>query len=241
MCFSATASFAASGVLATIGIATLRHVREPRALLFASVPLLFAVHQFSEGLVWLALHGGLGKVALDHAVLLFTVYALGILPVLMPAAVALMEPPGWRRTAIVALTITGALVCLWDIAGLVLFPTQAFIEQHSIAYLNAMTSNMMVSVFYILATCGALLLSSHRVVRTYGVVNVIGLTIVHLVKGYAFASVWCFYAAILSVMLYWQFHRRKIDIRTPNGVSVADRPFLLIWLRRARSRATSHA
>ncbi len=69
----------------------------------------------------------------------------------------------------------------------------------------------------------------------------IGLTIVHLVKGYAFASVWCFYAAVLSVMLYWQFHRRKIDIRTPNGVSVADQPFLLIWLRRARSRAPSHA
>ena len=88
MCFSATASFVASGVLATIGVATLRHVREPRALLFASVPLLFTVHQFSEGLVWLALHGELGTVALDHAVLLFTVYALGIMPVLMPTAVA---------------------------------------------------------------------------------------------------------------------------------------------------------
>jgi len=240
MCFSATASFAASGVLATIGVATLRHVREPRALLFASVPLLFAAHQFSEGIVWLALHGELGRVALDHAVLLFTVYALGILPLLMRAAVALMEPPGRRRTVIVGLTIVGALVCLWDIAGLVLFPTHAFIEHFSIAYLNAMTSNIVVSVFYIVATCGALLLSSHRVVRTYGVVNVVGLTIVHLVKGYAFASVWCFYAAILSVMLYWQFHGRKIDVATPNGDTLVDRPFLLVWLRRAGSRATAH-
>ena len=31
MCFSATASFTAAAVLATIGVATLRHVREPRA------------------------------------------------------------------------------------------------------------------------------------------------------------------------------------------------------------------
>lgn len=235
MCFSATASFVASGVLATIGVATLRHVREPRALLFASVPLLFAGHQFCEGLVWLAFDGELGRVALDHAVLLFMLYALGILPTLMPAAVALLEPPGWRRIAIVGLTIAGALVCAWDIAGLILFPIHAYVDHLSIAYRNAMTSNMVVSIFYILATCGALLLSSHNVVRTYGVVNVVGLTIVHLVKGYAFASVWCFYAAILSVMLYWQFHRRKIDVETPNSISAAHKPFLLTWLRGARA------
>jgi hypothetical protein len=231
MCFSATASFVAS----TIGVATLRHVREPRALLFASVPLLYAGHQFCEGLVWLAFHGKLGRVALDHAVLLFMLYALGILPTLMPAAVALMEPPGWRRIAVVGLTLAGAFVCAWNIAGLILFPIHAFVEQSSIAYRNTMTSNMVVSVVYILATCGALLLSSHRVVRTYGVVNVIGLTIVHLIKGYAFASVWCFYAAILSVMLYWQFHRRKIDIEAPNGASAAHKPFVLTWLRGARA------
>lgn len=234
MCFSATASFVASGVLATIGVATLRHVREPRALLFAAVPLLFAGHQFCEGLVWLAFHGMLGRVALDHAVLLFMLYALGVLPTLMPAAVALMEPPGWRRIAIVGLTIAGAFVCAWNIAGLILFPIHAFVEHFSIAYRNAMTSNMIVSVVYILATCGALLLSSHRVVRTYGVVNVVGLTIVHLVKGYAFASVWCFYAAILSVMLYWQFNRRKINIGTPNDTSTSHAPFLLPWLRGSR-------
>uniref|UniRef100_UPI0030EE6851 DUF6629 family protein n=4 Tax=Pseudomonadota TaxID=1224 RepID=UPI0030EE6851 len=95
MCFSATASFTAAGVLATVGVATLRHVREPRALLFACVPLLFSAHQFSEGMVWLALEGRLGPYALDHAVFLFTLYAIGILPLLMPVAVLLMEPPGW--------------------------------------------------------------------------------------------------------------------------------------------------
>jgi hypothetical protein len=235
MCFSANASFVASGVLATIGVATLRHVRESRALLFASVPLLFAGHQFCEGLVWLAFHGELGRVALDHAVLLFMLYALGILPTLMPAAVALMEPPGWRRQAIVGLTMAGVVVCAWNIAGLILFPVHAFVEHFSIAYRNAMTSNMAVSILYILATCGALLLSSHRVVRTYGILNIVGLTIVHLVKGYAFASVWCFYAALMSAMLYRQFHHRRIDVATPNGDSAARKPFLLTWLRGART------
>jgi len=231
MCFSANASFIAAGVLATIGVATLRHVREPRTLLFAAVPLLFSVHQFSEGLVWLALDGQLGPVALDHAVFLFTFYALGVLPLLMPMAVALMERPGPRRRAIVGLTVVGAAVFLWDTAGVILFPTEAAIQHYSIAYHNPMTGNLLVSGCYILATCGALLLSSHRVVRVYGVLNVIGLTIVHLVKGYAFASVWCFYAAILSAILYRQFQTESIDILNPNARSGLGRPFVLSWLR----------
>jgi hypothetical protein len=231
MCFSATASFTASAVLATVGVATLRHVREPRALLFACVPLLFAAHQFSEGMVWLALEGRLGPYALDHTVFLFTLYAIGILPLLMPLAVLLLEPPGWRRIAILGMVAIGALVFAWDMTGLVVAPTCAVIEQHSIRYTNPITSQLWVSLLYILATCGALLLSSHRVVRSYGALNVIGLTIVHLVKGYAFASVWCFYAAVLSVVLYRQFNRQDIDIKTPNGTTPGLRPFVLSWLR----------
>jgi hypothetical protein len=69
----------------------------------------------------------------------------------------------------------------------------------------------------VVATCGALLLSSHRVVRWFGVLNVLGLTVVMIVKGYAFTSVWCLYAAILSMMLYWQFSRAHVDIDDPNS------------------------
>lgn len=238
MCFSASASFIASALIGTIGVATLRHVREPRALLFASMPMLFAVHQFSEGFVWLGLEGRIGKVALDHAAFLFMLYAQGILPFLMPAAVALMEPPGWRRGAILGCTGIGALAGAWDIVGLVAFPSQTFVEQHSIAYRNPLTGNFLISCLYILATCGALLLSTHRVVRWYGVLNVIGLTIAQIVKEYAFASVWCFYAAILSIIIYWQFNRRTIDIETPNGTSPVLRPFLFPWLRRSNAAVT---
>lgn len=239
MCFSATASFTAAGVLATIGVATLRHVREPRALLFAGVPLLFAFHQLSEGLVWLALEGRIGPYALDHAVFLFTLYAIGILPLLMPTAVALLEPPGWRRRIIIALTGVGAAVFAWDMTGLVVAPTCAVIDQHSIAYSNPVTSQLWVSLLYILATCGALLVSTHRVVRGYGVLNIVGLVIVHLVRGYAFASVWCFYAAVLSMVLYRQFHRQDIDVATPNGTTPQHRPFVLAWLRGEKDRRSS--
>lgn len=238
MCFSANASFIATGVIGSIGVATLGHVREPRALLFASMPMLFALHQFSEGFVWLGLEGRIGKVALDHAAFLFMLYAQGILPFLMPAAVALMEPAGLRRRAILGLTGIGALVGAWDLVGLIAYPSQIFIEHHSIAYRNPLTGNFLISCMYILATCGALLLSTHQVVRWYGMLNIIGLTITQIVKEYAFASVWCFYAAILSVIIYWQFNRQHIDIETPNGTSPILRPFLLPWLRRTSAAVT---
>ena len=220
MCFSPTASFIAAGVIASVGAATLRHVHEPRTLLFAAVPMMFALHQFTEGVVWLGLNGFIGPVALHRASFLFTFYAQGLLPLLMPAAVALMEPQGRRRTAILALTCIGAFVCAWDLYGLLFFPSRVFIDHHAIAYRNPLTGNLGISLLYIVATCGSLLLSSHRVVRWYGILNVVVLTMVQIVREYAFASVWCFYAAVMSVMIYWQFRRNAISVLEPKLRSV---------------------
>jgi hypothetical protein len=205
MCFSATASFVSSGLIASIGFATLRHVREPRSLLFGSIPLLFALHQFTEGWAWLGLDGVTGRLALARAAFLFTLYAQGMLPFLMPAAIALIEPAGWRRRTIWALTAIGMLVCAWDLYGLIYYPSHVYVQHHSIAYRNPLTGNFNISLLYILATCGALLLSSHWIARCYGALNVLGLTIVELFREYVFASVWCFYAAALSMMLYAYF------------------------------------
>ena len=59
MCFSAAANFVGSGVLGTVGVVTLTRVKHRRELLFASLPTLFAIHQFTEGFVWLGLDGSL--------------------------------------------------------------------------------------------------------------------------------------------------------------------------------------
>jgi hypothetical protein len=216
VCFSATASFVAGGVIGAVGIATLIHVRQPRAIPFAALPLLFALHQFIEGFVWLGLEGRIGPVTTGHFVLLFILYAKGILPLLIPLSVALMEPAGWRRTATTALTVLGAILCGWILWAVIAYGSSAVVEHHSIHYHNHRTGGLLIRAIYVLTTCGALLLSSHRVVRWFGILNVAGLSVVFLVKGYAFASVWCFYAATLSMMLYWQFSRKNINVLTPN-------------------------
>jgi hypothetical protein len=57
VCFSAAMNFTGSGILGTLGVVTLTRVKHRRELLFASLPALFAVHQFIEGFAWLGLDG----------------------------------------------------------------------------------------------------------------------------------------------------------------------------------------
>jgi hypothetical protein len=216
MCISATTSFVAAGAIAAAGLATLRHVDHPRSVLLATIPLLFALQQFTEGFVWLGQEGAIGALALQHSTFLFMLYAQGILPFLMPLAVLLIEPRGLRFYGILICTLLGAGLGAYMIYAIVGFPSTSFVERHSIVYHNELTDKLWVAAAYEIATCGALVLSTHRVVRWLGLLNIVGLTIVLITKAYAFTSVWCLYAAILSVMLYWQFARAQIDVERPN-------------------------
>ena len=53
MCFSATASFSAGVVLLGLGTLTLKSARGRRELPLAAIPLLFAIQQLTEGVIWL--------------------------------------------------------------------------------------------------------------------------------------------------------------------------------------------
>ncbi len=92
MCFSATANFVGSGVLGAVGVVTLTKVKHKRELLFASLPALFAVHQFTEGFVWLGLDGILSPTVTRDMGAAFMLYAQGLLPFLMPLSIVLFEP-----------------------------------------------------------------------------------------------------------------------------------------------------
>ena len=97
MCFTATASFVASGVLGVVGVATLTQVKHRRELLFASLPVLFSVHQAIEGVVWLGLDGTLPPAVAHAAGAGFVLYAQGLIPFVIPLSVLLFEPTKARR------------------------------------------------------------------------------------------------------------------------------------------------
>ena len=96
--FSATANFVGSGVLAALGAVTLTRVKHRRELMFAALPTMFAIHQFTEGFVWLGMDGYrsrrrrcMGGRRLSCCM------RRGLLPALMPLSVFLYEPNGKAR------------------------------------------------------------------------------------------------------------------------------------------------
>jgi hypothetical protein len=205
MCFSAAANFVGSGVLATVGVATLTKVKHRRELLFASLPALFAIHQFIEGFVWLGLDGMLSPKVTHNMGAAFMLYAQGLLPFLLPLSVLLFEPNGKSRQRMVPFLVLGSLTTLFILWALTAYPTEVFVRGNSIVYINQATNNITVAIFYVIATCGSLLFSKVKDMVIFGLANLVILLAVMAFKRYAFTSLWCAYAAVVSVIILAYF------------------------------------
>jgi hypothetical protein len=207
MCFSAAANFVGSSALGVIGAVTLTKVKHRRELLFASLPMLFAVHQFIEGFVWLGLDGILSPAVAHDMGAAFMLYAQGLLPFLLPLSVLLFEPDAKSRKRMrpfLAIGIATALYILWALTA---YPLQVYVKGNSIVYINQATNNTAVAIFYVIATCGSLFFSKIKPMIIFGAANLAILLIVMEVKRYAFTSLWCAYAAIASLIILAYFWR----------------------------------
>jgi len=209
MCFSAEADFVGAAVAGAIGVATLREPHETRELPLALLPLGFALHQLAEGVVWLDLEGGAPKDVGNVALYAYLIYAWALLPLLIPLSVLLVEPLMARRRWI------GWLLALGTIAGgyltwsLMTQQVTARIVGHVIEYGGAGSNADAVTVLYVVATCGAFLLSSHRKIVIFGVFNLAAVLVLVWVQAEALTSLWCAWAAILSLLIYLHFADRR--------------------------------
>lgn len=204
MCFSATASFSAGTVLLGIGALTLKSASRPRELMFAAIPLLFAIQQLTEGVIWLTFH--------DDAPLLNTVmtqvYALFshvLWPAWIPLAVLLMEAPGKRHRALQTFVGAGAAVGAFLLYVAVAFPSVSRPTGQHIEYLSPHFFAAEVMTLYLLATTVSPLLSTHRVVKVFGALALLSFGAAYYFYTTWFISVWCFFAALLSALVYVHF------------------------------------
>jgi hypothetical protein len=212
MCFSATANFVGSGALAAVGVVTLTKVKHRRELLFATLPTLFAVHQFIEGFVWLGLDGILSPAVAHDMGAAFMLYAQGLLPFLLPLSVLLFEPNAKSRSSMLPFVVLGGATALYILWALTAFPLQLYVRGNSIVYINQATNNTAVALLYVIATCGSLFFSKIKMMVIFGAANLAILLVVMEVKRYAFTSLWCAYAAVASVIIlayFWRSHRER--------------------------------
>lgn len=213
MCFSATASFSAGIVLLGIGTLTLKAVKQPRELAFAAIPMLFAIQQFSEGVIWLTF--GYDAPQLNVAMTyLYSFFSHVLWPAYVPMAVLLIEPPGGRRRTLLVFAAAGVGVALYLLYFLVAFPIVSRPVGQHIEYLSPHFFAAGVMTLYLLATTVSPLVSAHRMVKFFGALALLSFGAAYYFYAAWFISVWCFFAALLSVVVYLHFASRKADNNT---------------------------
>jgi len=213
MCFSATASFSAGAVLLGLGTLTLRSARHPRELPFAAIPLLFAVQQLSEGVIWLTFRyeAPLLNAVMTHV---YSFFSHVLWPVYVPAAVLLIEPPGWRRRALLVFAAAGVAVGAYLLYFLVAFPVVSRPTCQHIEYVSPHFFAAATMTLYLMSTTVSPILSRHRLVKVFGVLALLSFAATYFLYMTWFISVWCFFAAILSVIVFLHLVLRHRGIGT---------------------------
>lgn len=203
MCFSATASFTAGILLTVMGIATVKKTQCKEEIPFASIPLLFGIQQFIEGMLWLSFHFDthLLNVIMTYS---FTLFSHVLWPIFVPFAIGFMETVAWRKKVIRAFHITGTAVGLYLLYFIIRYPITSEIKEN-VVYVFPHFHIPPVLVLYIVATCVSAFFSSHRIVNIFGVLALILFLVAYWFYFVAFFSVWCFFAAILSIVIFLHF------------------------------------
>lgn len=215
MCFSPVVSFVAGSALTVIGVVSVREVLRRGSsarhdLVFAAIPLVFALQQLIEGVVWLSLDTNFCSP--ESAVMLnsistyaYLVFAFLLWPILIPFAVLLMERQAWRQRVLGVLSGIGIAVSAYLTYFMLTSPVSSEIFGHSLRYIVGNTAASFMSAFwYLLATIGAYLLSSHVRIKWLGVFHAVSMLAAYWFWTATWYSVWCLFAAVLSVGVLWQ-------------------------------------
>ena len=214
MCFSATASFSAAALLLGIGTLALKSASRPRELPFAAIPLLFAVQQLVEGVIWLTFSR---EVPLLNSVMthVYSFFSHVLWPIYVPLAVLLLEPTGWRRRTLVAFAAVGVAVGAYLLYVLLAFPVVSRPICEHIEYVSPHFLAAVTMALYLVSTALSPLLSTHRMVQVFGVLALLSFGAAYAFYASWFISVWCFFAALLSAVIYLHFALRGRQSLTP--------------------------
>jgi hypothetical protein len=210
VCFAPQADLVGGLAITAIGVDAVRHVdHRPGHVALASLPLILGVHQVIEAFVWWGLQGevppGVGHAALWAYLLIAFVF----LPVYIPLAVFTLERAGPRRWRLAPFVVIGTIVALTLLVAMLRGPVQATLGAYHLDYCVGQGVSLPLTVLYIAAVCGSLLLSGHRMLILFGAANLVVLPVLGALTASGFASLWCAYAAVVSGVIALYMRRGK--------------------------------
>jgi hypothetical protein len=216
MCFSATASFTAAAGLSIVSLLSIKKAPTQKIIPLAISPLFFAAQQACEGIVWITLNAG------DTTSILHMVGVYGFLffaafwwPFWIPIALYIPEKIHSRKKLLFAAILIGTLTGITMFISWVFYTTGAQSFNHHIDYpvpnypfniANKHTAQLLswlISIGYCITTIITFFISSIKKMWLMGIAIGLGFVAAYLFYIMAFSSVWCFFAAISSLILYF--------------------------------------
>lgn len=213
MCFSPEASFIASAFLSIMTVASYHQVIRKNIEVSARLGLVlvcasFALQQFCEGLVWLGLLRNFNNLFTKAAIYSFIFFAFIFWPAYIPLCMYRLERDVKLKKILKVFIAIGLTTAILLLVRVIYFGVTAQVASCHIMYNSNIsqfnfvaTVNIMLA--YLIATVGSLLVSSFPKMRLMG--SLIGIAYVAAYLFYLnfLISVWCFFAAIISLMIYY--------------------------------------
>ena len=172
------------------------------------IPALFGVQQLIEGALWLTFpdRAPHANSVLTHA---YSFFSHVLWPIYVPISVLLLEEGAWRRKVLAGIAMAGAAVGLYLLCFLLTEPVISRVVERHIRYDSPHFFAAAVMSLYVVATCASSLVSSCSTIRLFGLATFVALLAAYALYAYWFISVWCFFAALLSVIVLVHFRRSE--------------------------------
>jgi hypothetical protein len=216
MCFSATASFAVGAGLLGPGIYAIKRAKSPGMLAFACTPVLFSFHQIAEGCLWLSLTNPGFASLYKPALYGYSFISQPIWPIWVPLIMWLMETDIRRKNFLYYFLLLGVAASLYMFYCLITFDISAAAESGHIRYYrNFPYLNIMRPVNFVLIGITPFL-STLRYTKLLAGAMMASLILTYILYRDYLISVWCFFAAILSLLIILVIESNKKIINEPS-------------------------
>ena len=208
MCFSAGASFGASAVLSIIGTAAIMRARTVPQGLFAGIPMIFSIQQLAEGMLWLSLKDPQLTTFQPLFTYIFLAFALIVWPIWIPLTIRLLEKDAKRKKILTFFVFAGVLVSAATACAMLLYTTEVIPADHHLHYKIDIPSatGALIKIFtllYFATTIVTTFISTTKRMKWLGLAFLISYNVTIFFYSGSVVSVWCYFAALLSLVVFW--------------------------------------
>jgi hypothetical protein len=213
MCFSATASFGASIMLASIGTLSIIKAKTSSLKILAVIPFVFSMQQFTEGWVWLSLTNERFASWKEPSMYLFLFFAEVAWPICISFSMMELEKNKTRKKILQVLFYLGTILSLILAYSLIYCTADAKVMGYHVMYTIDTPDSFksITNLIYILTAVLPPFFSTVKKAWLIGIILIVAYIVAKVFYAEYIISIWCYFATIISVIVLWIIWKYKND------------------------------